>query len=194
MYERYEKRGLSNTAVGIADSVGDSGLDGATVLEIGCGFGALALELVRRGASAAVGMDLSPKMVRLASRLASEKGLSDRASFRLGDGATSVLPMAEIVVLDAVLCCYPDMRALVENSSSAAQKCYAISVPDDNRLATKVLRLLLPLQGVILHRTNFRFFIHRTRFINEVLQSKGFRLTSSSPAGLFWSILVFSRG
>ena len=193
MYDDYRKRGLGETAVAIAEAVGGPELEGSTVLEIGCGFGALTLDLVRRGASAAVGIDLSPTMIQMANRLASDKGLSDRASFRLGDGATSKLPASEVVILDTVLCCFPEMTALIDNTSSAVETFYAISIPDDNRFVTRVLRLLLPLQTLIFRRSGFRFFIHRTRDIRETLESKGFRLVSESPAGWIWSVWVFRK-
>ena len=193
IYADYRKRGLGETAVAIAESVGGAGLEGSSVLEIGCGFGALSLELVRRGASAAIGIDLSSKMIQMANRLASDKGLSDHVSFRLGDGATSKLPASAVVILDTVLCCYPDMTALIENSSSAAKNFYAISMPDDNRFATRALMLLLPLQRLIFRRSGFRFFIHRTQEIRGDLESRGFRLASESPAGWIWSVWVFRK-
>ena len=75
MYDDYKKQGLGETSDIIADAMAANGLQGSTVLEVGCGFGALAIELVRRGASRAVGEDLSPKMIETAKRLAAENGL-----------------------------------------------------------------------------------------------------------------------
>ena len=193
MYDDYKKKGLGETSVIIADAMAANGLQGSTVLEVGCGFGSLAIELVRRGASRAVGEDLSPKMIETAKRLAAENGLSESVSFRLGDGAVSQLPPSKMVVLDAVLCCYPDLTALVENTSSAAQSLYAFAVPDDTRFVTRLMRVFLPLQGLFLGRKGFRFYIHPTRRIQEMLEARGLGLVSRSPAGWIWSVFVFRR-
>ncbi len=192
MLKDYRKKGLGETSNAIADTLGRNGLKGATVLELGCGFGGLMLEVVRRGAVSAVGVDLSPKMIRLAQSLAAESGLSQAISFELGDGAVAGLRRSDIVILDTVLCCYPDVASLVDNSSSAAGRYYAISIPDDQRLATRILRFLLPFQNLIFKRGAFRFFIHPTHSIKTRLEAKGFRLLSQSAAGWIWSVFVFA--
>jgi hypothetical protein len=48
---RYRKRGLDKTAARMVAYVVDRGLDGASVLEIGGGVGAIQLELLGQGAS-----------------------------------------------------------------------------------------------------------------------------------------------
>ena len=191
MLEDYRKHGLGETSETIADAFASRGLAGATVLELGCGFGALTLELVKRGASSALGVDLSPKMVQLARAMAEESGLAKSVSYAVGDGAAAKLSRSDFVVLDAVLCCYPDVDSLVDNSSSAASQYYAISLPDDARLATRFLRFLLPLQGV-LRRGGCRFFIHSTATIKRKLESKGFTLEQRTTAGWIWSVFVFA--
>jgi SAM-dependent methyltransferase len=192
MLDEYRKDGLSDTAEAIADAVTGEGFTGSTVLELGCGLGALTFELIRRGASNAVGVDLSPRMIQLANSLANEEGLSRSVTFQLGDGATLGLPRSDIVILDAVICCYPDVTSLIDNSSSAAGRYYAISIPDDKRFATGLLRLLLPLQKVIFRRSSFRFFVHPARQVRERLEGRGFRLVSKTSVGWFWSVFVFA--
>ena len=188
----YRKNGLGHTSSAIANSLARRGLAGSTVLELGCGFGALTLELVRRGATSAVGVDLSPKMIELARSLAKEAGLSESLSFVLGDAAVANLTKSDVVVLDTVLCCYPDVSSLVDNSSAAAGRFYAFSVPDDHRLATRFFKVFLPLQGLIYRRDKFRFFIHPTRQIRRRLVEKGFRLVSVEHAGWIWSVFLFA--
>jgi len=192
MLRDFRKKGLGNTSSAIIDSIDGNELSGTTVLELGCGFGALTLEFIRRGAKSAVGVDLSPKMIQLGQAMAMEAGLSQSVSFEVGDAAVALLRKSDIVVLDTVLCCYPDVTSLVDNSSSAAGRFYAISVPDDGRLATKILRLFLPFQAVISRRGGFRFFIHSTSMIRERLNAKGFKLASRSKTGWIWSVFLFS--
>jgi magnesium-protoporphyrin O-methyltransferase len=188
----YRNRGLGEAATVIADELGKRGLAGSTVLELGCGIGDLTLELLRRGAISATGLDLSPKMVQIATALAREAGLSGSASFRLGDGATANLEKSDLVVLNAVICCYPDFASLLDNSSAAAGKYYLFSVPDDGRFTTRLLRVLLPLQRLVFRRDNFRFFIHPTNEIRRRLEAKGFRLVSKPAVGWIWSVFLFA--
>jgi cyclopropane fatty-acyl-phospholipid synthase-like methyltransferase len=48
MLRDYRKEGLAETARTIGDALGDDGLTGSTVLELGCGFGGLAWSLSAR--------------------------------------------------------------------------------------------------------------------------------------------------
>ncbi len=192
MLDDYKRRGLGSTSGTILDEVSSQGISGRTVLELGCGVGGLAVELIRKGASSAVGLDLSPNMVAAARALAAESGVSSSAEFRQGDGATADLPTSDVVVLDAVVCCYPDAESLVAHSSSAARNLYAVSVPDDRLLLTKALRVLLPLQKMFLRRGGFRFFVHPVGSMIRLLEGKGFRLVADVRVGYVWGVLVFA--
>lgn len=57
---------------------------GPDVLELGCGEGALALQLARRGCMV-TGIDLSPARIQRATDAATERGLNDRVVFQAGD-------------------------------------------------------------------------------------------------------------
>ena len=194
MLEDYRKNGLADTSDAIVEALGPS-IQGSTVLELGCGVGALTVELLRKGASSAIGIDLSPKMIELARGLVADAGFSGSGTFQVGDGATTELKKSDVVILDTVLCCYPDITSLLENSSSAARRFYAISVPDGGRPATKFLRLFVPLQSLVVAiagRKGFRFFLHSTQFIVKKLEVKGFRVISKSKRGWIWSVFVFA--
>ncbi len=58
---------------------------GARVLDIGCGWGGMALTLARDFDAQVLGVTLSEEQHRLATRRAAEAGLSDRIEFRLID-------------------------------------------------------------------------------------------------------------
>jgi cyclopropane-fatty-acyl-phospholipid synthase len=66
----------------IADLLRLSG--GESVLEIGCGWGALAAHLAERGARV-TGLTLSPSQLTFAREMISERGLQDRVDLRLQD-------------------------------------------------------------------------------------------------------------
>ncbi|MBI3841330.1 MAG: class I SAM-dependent methyltransferase [Thaumarchaeota archaeon] len=192
MLEDYRKKGLGVTSRVLISTLKAKGLPGATTLELGCGVGALTLEFLKEGAASATGVDLSPSMIKMAKALAAEAGYASSSTFELGDWAMMPLKNVDIVVLDTVLCCYPDLDALLENSSGAATKYYGIAIPDDRRALTKFLKPFLPLQKIFVRRGSFRFFIHPTSKILGRLKAKGFTLLSDSKAGRIWSVFVFA--
>lgn len=60
-------------------------LDGCRVLDIGCGSGTYSVEAVRAGASHVTGIDLSTKMIQLATDRATTSGVRDRCNFKAMD-------------------------------------------------------------------------------------------------------------
>jgi SAM-dependent methyltransferase len=192
MLDDYRKEGLSVTGRGILAALDARGISGATILEVGCGVGALTLELLKNGASTGTGIDLSPKMLQAANALAAEAGLSDSVSFRLADGAKEPLNPSDVVILDSVVCCYPEMTALVNNTSRAARRFYALAIPDDRRPLTRILKVFIPLQKVLFRRSGFRFFVHPSESVIRTVEGCGFHLVFDSPAGHIWSILLFA--
>ena len=191
MLDNFRRKGLGKTATAILDYLASRGTSGMGSLEVGSGVGGLTIELARRGVNPAAGIDLSTEMVRVAKALASESIPEGSVTFAVGDGATSPLEVADIVVLDAVLCCYPDVRALIGNSTASARKFYAISIPDNRRAMTKLLRPFLPIQRLLLRKTTFRFFLHPVSTITERVTARGFVKVFEKRVGMTWSVFVY---
>ena len=104
----------------LLDALGQSRLEGRTFLDLGCGTGDLALAALARGVTRATGIDLGPGAIEEARALALERHVEDRSTFSVGDAANAHLDAHDVVVLNRVLCCYPDANALLENSLPAA--------------------------------------------------------------------------
>ena len=78
-------------------------LTGRTVLDAGCGTGALALEAARRGA-AVTAIDISPKLVALAKERAPECTGAGSLDFRVGDFLDPALGRFDhIVAMDSLI-------------------------------------------------------------------------------------------
>jgi len=60
-------------------------LEGASLLDVGCGSGRYAVEAARRGASHVVGVDFAPRMIALAWELAGQEEVGQRCLFLEGD-------------------------------------------------------------------------------------------------------------
>src|SRR3954447_19358947 len=102
--KRYRKRGLDKTARRIVAFLEASGVEGATVLEVGGGVGEIQIELLKRGARRAVNLELSGAYEREARALLDEAGLPDRVERRMVDIAVAPesVERADAVVLHRV--------------------------------------------------------------------------------------------
>lgn len=165
-----------------------------TVLELGCGSGALAVALVKRGAARVRGIDMSPGMLAVAVRRAEAAGIADQASFGVGDGATAELEPADWVVLDRAICCYPDLERLVGNAVGAARSRVAFSVPTSRGwrgVMNRVLWFIGDMPAYLLRRS-CPTFVHDIGRIERVLASAGFARLREDRMGL-WHGAVWER-
>ena len=96
------------------------GIEGATVLEVGGGLGAIQIELLRRDVEHTVNLELSPAYGDQAKQLLREAGFEDRAERHLHDVAVDPhgIESADVVVLQQVVCCYPDHERLLDISAA----------------------------------------------------------------------------
>src|SRR5207247_11446578 len=85
-------------------------LEGASVLEIGGGIGAIQAELLAAGADRGEIVELVRAYEPYAQELARERGLVARSSFRIADvlDDPGAVEPAGVVVLNKVVCCSPD--------------------------------------------------------------------------------------
>lgn len=81
-------------------------LRGARVLDAGCGTGAMAAELARRGAQV-VGVDISPRLIDIARRRL-HPALADTVEFRAGDMSDPALGRFDFVLAMDSLIYYRD--------------------------------------------------------------------------------------
>lgn len=178
----------------LVKAVRSIGLGGRTVLEVGSGAGELSRELVRAGAAKAIGLDLAEGNLEEARKRADEEGLSDRLEYRLSNGATDPLTEHDVVILDKVICCYPNWRELVGNTSSAAKSLYAFVIPRSAGLSGAMVRAFIALQRLILRimRCGFRPYVHDYRAIHAHLLSQGFERRRHAQ-GPIWMTAVYSR-
>jgi SAM-dependent methyltransferase len=175
----------------------DQGLRRRTVLDLGCGTGDLALATLARGAASADGIDLGPGAIEEARALAAERGLADRATFSVGDGATETLTPHDVVALNRVLCCYPSIDRLLENSLGAAGHVYAYTAPVHtgpvglfNRVSVGISNLMFRLRAEKFR--GFRAFVHDLDAVDRRIAEAGFRKTHAAHRRV-WQLAVFTR-
>jgi Methyltransferase domain len=190
---RYRKRGPSKPTRVLLDALEREGIEGATVLDIGGGVGAIQQELLDAGARLAVGVEASGAYLRVATEEAERRGHADRVSHTHGDFVSLAdgIEPADVVTLDRVICCYPDMESLVGRSADRARRVYALVYPQDRwwvGLGIRATNLFMRVS-----RKAYRADLHRTGDVDAVARAHGLAPKLARRAGPIWQIAVYVR-
>lgn len=190
--DEYRRRGARRSTQRLIAALAADGIDGATVLDIGGGVGAVHLGLLDAGAAAAVDVDASGPLLAAARDEALRLGLADRVAHHRGDfvALANELPKADVVALDKVICCYPDDAALLAAAASHARMRIGLVLPRDAWWTRAAGRLLNSWQW--LRRDRYRFYVHRAGDIDAVLRSAGLELVHLDR-GWVWQVEVHER-
>lgn len=190
--KRYRSKGLDPTSRRIVDFVKQQGVDGRTVLEVGGGIGAVQLELLKAGAARAVSVELTPTYEAVARDLAEEAGLAGRVERRVMDfvEAAPTVESADIVILNRVICCYPDMPRLAGAAAGHAQRLLVMSYP---RRAWWTVAGLGIANGLLwLARREFHIFVHRPDQIIATGERSGMQAVLDEQ-GFLWTVAALRR-
>ena len=190
--KRYRRRGLDGTSRQIVDFIKKRGVEGKTLLEVGGGIGAIEIELLKAGMAHAVNVELAPTYEAAAGELLGEAGLADRVERRIMDFAEAgtEVEAADVVVMNRVICCYPDMPRLAGAAAERARDVLVMTFPN-NRWWTR-LGLLTANFGFRVVRMQFRIFAHSPDLILAAVTQHGFR-TRLNQRGLWWQVAALER-
>ena len=188
----YARKGVTGDSRRIVDLVRRSIPPGYSLLEVGGGIGEIQLELLRDGAAHVVNVELATQWEHSALELLRERGLGDRVERRLGDFVREGdnTPTADVVVMNRVVCCYPDAEALVGAAADHARRLLVMTLPVDRwwiRCGFTAGNLLLSLRG-----STFRALAHPTHTVRSTAERHGLRLTQHDR-GIIWQLLAFGR-
>ena len=188
----YARKGLNDDAQRIVAFVRRRLSPGYSVLEVGGGVGAIQLELLRDGAARAVNIELATQYETVAVELIRERGLGERVERRLGDFVreSGAIPGADVVVMQRVVCCYPDADALVGAAADHAHRLLLLTFPVERwwiRVGLAAENALFRLRG-----STFHSFVHSTAAVLAVAQRHGMRV-ADDHRGLIWQVVAFER-
>lgn len=191
--KRYRRRGLDGTSRRIVDYLKNQGVEDRTVLEVGGGIGAVQIELLKAGAASAVSIELTPTYEEVARELLREAGLADRVDRRVMDFAEAdgAVERADIVIMNRVICCYPDMPKLAGAAADHAGEMLVMSYPRGSWWIRG--GLALSNLGLRVFRREFHVFAHPPAQILGTSELHGLR-TVLDQAGLIWTVAAFGRG
>jgi magnesium-protoporphyrin O-methyltransferase len=167
-------------------------LDGASVIDIGAGVGAVHLGLLARGAAEAVDVDGSSAYLAVARREAERQGVAGRVTHVLGDATVLAadLAPADVVALDRVVCCFGDVAALLGAATKLATRRVGLVYPRD----TWWIRLGATLSNPVLFARSggYRIRIHRQAVMADILAHAGFGRIAERD-GQVWRIETWER-
>lgn len=189
---RYRADGLGTTTRMLVEGIAEAGALAGSVLDVGSGFGGLALALLDRGATCATSVDASAAYVSAARDEAARRGRADMVRFVYADFVEhgSRIPPASIVTLDRVVCCYPAFEPLVEAAVAHADRCLALSYPRGTWWVGAAMRLENGRRWIA--RNPFRTFVHSPAAIEQLVTLAGFRLANRRTSRM-WSADVYVR-
>ncbi len=189
---RYRQRGLDEIERGMVAAGMHGGLEGARVLEIGGGVGALQAELVAAGARQGEVVELVAAYEPYARELARDKGLEERVAFRVADVLEhpEEVEAADVVLLNRVVCCSPEGIRLTGIAARLAGSTLVLSFPRDRLLVRVGLRLVNV--GLGLFRRSFRVFVYPRAALVAAAEAEGLALADGAH-GFAWEFVALRR-
>jgi magnesium-protoporphyrin O-methyltransferase len=185
---RFRRRGLRGSAKAVTELAGD--VRGSTVLEIGGGAGAIEIELLGQGAERATNVELASTYEHAARGLLAERDLVGRIDRRIGDfvAEADAIPAHDIVVMHRVVCCYPDVDALVGAGAEHALKRMVLTYPQERgliRAAVAAIDAVMRING-----SSFQVYLHP--FDRIAAAAHGMELVERRRSGFVWETAVFA--
>ncbi len=190
---RYQRRGPDVTTRILLSELRRWPLQGLHLLDIGGGIGVIAAELAGAGLAGVTLADASSSYLEAARRHLASRNSSGPAQFVLGDFAVTAggLPDADIVTLDRVVCCYPDVEALLRGAAARARRMVAFTYPRDRWYVRA--SFVLENSWYRLRQDPFRAFVHSPERMASVLEAAGF-VRAARHVTLLWAFDLYRRG
>jgi spermidine synthase len=191
--KRYRKKGPSKPTRRLLDTLRAHGVQGATVLDIGGGIGAIQHELLDAGAGHVTSVEASAAYLRAAQQETERHGHADRVRAHHGDfvALADRIEPADVVTLDRVICCHPDVQALVGRSAERARRLYGLVHPRDAWWTRAWLRLVN--LGLRATRKPFRTYVHPIPTVDAAARAHGLRLHERGSVGPVWQVALYQR-
>jgi 2-polyprenyl-3-methyl-5-hydroxy-6-metoxy-1,4-benzoquinol methylase len=188
----YRAHGPQKTTRMLLDAIKASSVAGLSLLDIGGGVGAIQHELFKVGVNKLTAVDGSSAYLWSARQEAERVGHVGQVNYFHGDFVELAprIPQADIVTLEKVICCYPDMQKLVGLSSARAGKLYGVVFPCDTWWMKAGAWVLNFIQG--LRHNNFRFFVHPTAEVDAIVRGNGLERRAYHKT-LFWQVIIYAR-
>ena len=188
----YRRRGPANQTKLILEAVRSLGLKNAALLDIGGGIGTIHHELLKDVASEATHVDASSAYLKIATEEAKRLGHSEQVKFIHADftDVADELPQVDVVTLDRVVCCYPNMRELLKAASAKSRTAVVMTYPRDVWWTRVVVKIGNWFQR--LRKDPFRVFVHPVNEMEALLKDEGLKRISTRRL-FVWEMSLYQR-
>ena len=188
----WTRRGPRRTTQELIDAIRTEGVEGAALRDIGAGVGAVHVALLEAGAASAVDVDASREYLATARAAAESRGIADRVDYRYGDVVELApdLPPADVVTLDSVICCYPNLPTLIDAAITSGPRLLGLTYPRDVWWMVAFMRLFNITHA--LRRSAARYFVHRHAQVLALMAEAGYvEIHDGGSRG--WRVSVYRR-
>jgi len=188
----YRKHGPAKQTKLILEAVRSLGLKNAALLDIGGGIGTIHHELLKDVASEATHVDASSAYLKIATEEAKRLGHSEQVKFIHADftDVADELPQVDVVTLDRVVCCYPNMRELLKAASAKSRTAVVMTYPRDVWWTRVVVKIGNWFQR--LRKDPFRVFVHPVNEMEALLKDEGLKRISTRRL-FVWEMSLYQR-
>jgi 2-polyprenyl-3-methyl-5-hydroxy-6-metoxy-1,4-benzoquinol methylase len=190
---RYRRRGPRPWTRTLIEALKAEGVEGATLVDIGGGIGAIQHELLDAGAARATSVEASMAYLDAARQESERRGHDGRVVFCHGDfvALAESIPSADVVTLDRVVNVYPRAGQLVALSADHAERLLGVVVPRDTRFVKRTTAAINLVQR--LRRRRVRAIVVPIDDIERVVRDKGLSPRFSQNVGPVWHVAVYGR-
>jgi magnesium-protoporphyrin O-methyltransferase len=130
--------------------------------------------------------------LKAARENAEQMGIGDKVEYQHLDFAVNPneLKAADVVLMDRVVCCYPDLEGLLIPAASKSKQYFVLSYPREGLWVR--LDHLLNVAIKWITRSPFRIYYHEPKHIRELLMNEGMDLVDEATEE-DWQIDVYKK-
>jgi 2-polyprenyl-3-methyl-5-hydroxy-6-metoxy-1,4-benzoquinol methylase len=186
----YRNKGPIPSTRMLIDALKAAGVEGATVIDIGGGIGAVHHELLAAGAAHVTSVDASDAYIQTAREESDRRSLAGRVTYYHGDflELAETIPAADIVTLDRVINVYPDWKRLIDLSAARARRLYGLVYPRN----TLPVRMVVNVMNRLMWRGPVHASVPSPDVIDRLTSQAGLVLLFSKTTGP-WQVAVYRR-
>ena len=189
----YRRKGPIPSTRALIDALKAEGVEGATLLDIGGGVGAIQHDLLDAGVAEVTSIDASAAYIDAARSESERRGHQGRIRYVHSDFTelADSIPASDIVTLDRVINVYPEWDRLLELAAARTHRLLGLVYPRDTRMT----RLVVSAMNLMLRVTRkpVRASIRPQAAIEQIAQDNGLAPHVSQDVGPAWHVAVFRR-
>lgn len=189
---KYQLKGADGTTRILLEILKSAGVAGMSLLDIGGGIGVIQHELKAAGVTNITSVDASRAYLKMAQAEAQKQGYADNANYIYGDfvALAEQLEAADIVTMDRVICCYPDVVALADAAASHTKQYLGLVYPRNNlwtKIGIPLINLYMRVRG-----SAFRSYVHPTGVVEDIAAANNLHKIAKQKTWL-WQVVVYER-